>query len=100
MSKKYFLAVSNDIIRRAFPQLPKHASTILIFGEDENDWYISSLFYPGGVLGASFDDIPIRIYKDDSYISIPSLEKAQGKRHENLRKVALGALKKDKSTNV
>jgi hypothetical protein len=43
-----FIVVTNEEIRQNYPELPLHASIMLVCGENENDWYLSSYHYPGG----------------------------------------------------
>ncbi|GJD22591.1 hypothetical protein RIVM261_075470 [Rivularia sp. IAM M-261] len=90
-----FLIVTNEEIRKNYPELPLHALTMLVRGQNENDWYISCYHYPGQELGTSFDGVQRLIYNSDSYVSIPNLEKATGQRYDDLRKAAKRALIED-----
>jgi hypothetical protein len=89
-----FLVVMNEAAIQNNSKSPKHLSTMLIFGED---WYLACDLCPGGCFAASFDGIEIRTYKRHGYLSLPSIEKARGKRYDNIRESALAALAQDNS---
>lgn len=74
---------------------PKFSEVLIIRGILESQWYVHFLHLPGGFHTLIYEQYQVIEYEDQLYVRLIDIERERSQRYDNIRAIALSALKKN-----